>query len=53
MSEHINEERLLELANDPVLDAYPAEDQHISDCERCMKRFVELLKINVQRGVFN
>jgi hypothetical protein len=49
MTEHINEERLSELANNPLLDAHREEDEHISDCERCMKHFVELLEANMSQ----
>jgi hypothetical protein len=34
MSEHIKEERLWELASDPVQEIDREEDQHISSCER-------------------
>jgi hypothetical protein len=43
MSEHINEERLRELASDPHTDPHHAEDQHISNCEHC-KSFVQLVR---------
>src|SRR5262249_33931105 len=46
MSEHthISEERLCGLAIDPTQEVQDDEDQHLADCEQCMRRFVQFLK---------
>ena len=46
MSEHthISEERLCGLAIDPTQEVQDDEDQHLADCEQCMRLFVQFLK---------
>jgi len=42
-AEHIPEQRLRALANNPRIEVFSAEEAHFSRCGKCIKRFIEFL----------
>ena len=44
LTEHLSEARLQQLASNTELQPSKAEDEHMTDCEQCLKRFIALVK---------